>query len=81
VSGKRFGSTIVGAAGQLILTLGGKPFGSTNSIAIVSWLTWAEAKEGDGMIHWGSSSLDGWWILSPVGRCYSWRGTYLWWVS
>jgi hypothetical protein len=61
VSGNRFGSTIDGAAGQLILTLGGKPFGSTNSIAIVSWLTWAEARSvmGEDGDTADSSSVEG----------------------
>ena len=43
-SGKRFGSTIVGCGGQTILTLGGMPLGSTNSIVRWSWLTSAEAR-------------------------------------
>ena len=43
-SGNCFGLTIVGAAGQVILTAGGMPSGSTSSTFRWSWLTWADAK-------------------------------------
>jgi hypothetical protein len=44
VSGICFWLTIDGAAGQVILTAGGMPSGSTSSTFEWSWLTWAEAK-------------------------------------
>jgi hypothetical protein len=43
-SGKRLGSTPVGASGQTMRTAAGRPRGSTNSIFRWSWLIWAEAK-------------------------------------
>ena len=42
-SGKRFGSMIVGCGGQVILTMGGMPLGSTSSTVNWSWLTSVDA--------------------------------------
>ena len=45
VSPKLFGSTTDGAAGQVTLTLAGRPSGSTSSMLMVScdWVIWPEA--------------------------------------
>jgi hypothetical protein len=48
VSGNCFGLTIVGAAGQVILTAGGMPSGSTNSNfrVVVVDLGWSQRGDG-----------------------------------
>jgi hypothetical protein len=43
-SPKRFGSTIVGCGGHVILMIAGMSSGSTSSTVNRSWLIWAEAR-------------------------------------
>ena len=43
-SGKRFGSTMVGAAGQTMRTTAGMLSGSTNSTLRWSWLIWPDVR-------------------------------------
>ena len=42
-SGKALGSIRLACSGQTIPTMGGMALGSSNSILMVSWLTWPEA--------------------------------------
>ena len=73
-SGKRFGSTTVGALGQTMRTMAGMPSGSTNSILRRSWLT----RRARGVMDDSSglaSEVSG--FLGPSGGSSSWRAAYL----
>jgi hypothetical protein len=76
-SGKRFGSTTVGCGGHTILTMGGMALGSSNSMLMLSWLIWADAR---GVMGEDWDTATPWVVEVPVSGCIASRDRFVLWA-